>query len=175
MTIVPTRTRNLPGCTIAARADPGRSLRRCDARRASCAPRTPPTRSAAKRGETSGLPVAAVRQPQVGPGECSKGAEHGPPRRLDLLENQASRSRWWLSSSNWRRESATAKAPKGWVFHSLLSGRRTALVMPWEKRQENRCRCSTSPGPTRQRAIAARLRVRRPRATCWPATVPGAN
>ncbi|PLX38744.1 MAG: aspartyl-trna synthetase [Hyphomicrobiales bacterium] len=33
---------------------------------------------------------------------------------------------------NWRRI-RDADGEEGWVFHSLLSGRRTALVAPWEK------------------------------------------
>ena len=33
---------------------------------------------------------------------------------------------------NWRRI-RDARGAEGWVFHSLLSGARTALVTPWEK------------------------------------------
>lgn len=33
-------------------------------------------------------------------------------------------------SGNWRRI-RDSESTEGWVFHSLLSGRRTALVMPW--------------------------------------------
>ncbi len=33
-------------------------------------------------------------------------------------------------SDNWRRI-RDSEGAQGWVFHSLLSGRRTALVMPW--------------------------------------------
>jgi len=35
---------------------------------------------------------------------------------------------------NWRRV-RDAEGASGWVFHSLLSGRRTALVLPWEVRK----------------------------------------
>jgi len=35
-------------------------------------------------------------------------------------------------SDNWRQV-RDADGTEGWVFHSLLSGRRTALVMPWSK------------------------------------------
>jgi SH3-like domain-containing protein len=36
--------------------------------------------------------------------------------------------------NNWRQV-RDSEGVKGWVFHSLLSGRRTALVLPWEKRK----------------------------------------
>lgn len=35
---------------------------------------------------------------------------------------------------NWRRV-RDAEGAEGWVFHALLSGRRTALVQPWETRK----------------------------------------
>jgi SH3-like domain-containing protein len=35
-------------------------------------------------------------------------------------------------SENWRRV-RDSEGADGWVFHSLLSGRRTALVAPWSK------------------------------------------
>jgi SH3-like domain-containing protein len=35
-------------------------------------------------------------------------------------------------SENWRRI-RDAEGAEGWVYHSLLSGRRTALVAPWSK------------------------------------------
>lgn len=35
-------------------------------------------------------------------------------------------------SGNWRRV-RDSEGAEGWVFHSLLSGRRTALVAPWQK------------------------------------------
>jgi len=35
---------------------------------------------------------------------------------------------------NWRRI-RDAEGSEGWVFHSLLSGRRTALISPWSKSQ----------------------------------------
>jgi SH3-like domain-containing protein len=37
-------------------------------------------------------------------------------------------------SENWRRV-RDSEGADGWVFHSLLSGRRTALVTPWSKEQ----------------------------------------
>jgi len=38
-------------------------------------------------------------------------------------------------SDNWRQV-RDADGSEGWVFHSLLSGRRTALVMPWSKEDQ---------------------------------------
>jgi SH3-like domain-containing protein len=39
-------------------------------------------------------------------------------------------------SDNWRRV-RDSEGADGWVFHSLLSGRRTVLVSPWTKAAEN--------------------------------------
>jgi len=39
-------------------------------------------------------------------------------------------------SDNWRRV-RDSEGSEGWVFHSLLSGRRTALVSPWSKAGES--------------------------------------
>lgn len=39
-------------------------------------------------------------------------------------------------SEHWRRV-RDSEGSEGWVFHSLLSGRRTALVMPWVKRKQS--------------------------------------
>jgi SH3-like domain-containing protein len=38
-------------------------------------------------------------------------------------------------SENWRRV-RDSEGAEGWVFHSLLSGRRTVLISPWAKGQE---------------------------------------
>ncbi len=38
-------------------------------------------------------------------------------------------------SENWRRV-RDSEGADGWVFHSLLSGRRTVLISPWSKNQE---------------------------------------
>ena len=51
-------------------------------------------------------------------------------------------------SDNWRRV-RDSEGANGWVFHSLLSGRRTVLVSPWIKAAENvplYARKSTSSG-----------------------------
>jgi SH3-like domain-containing protein len=39
-------------------------------------------------------------------------------------------------SDNWRRV-RDSEGADGWVFHSLLSGRRTVLISPWSKGKEN--------------------------------------
>jgi SH3-like domain-containing protein len=39
-------------------------------------------------------------------------------------------------SDNWRRV-RDSEGADGWVFHSLLSGRRTVLISPWTKTAEN--------------------------------------
>lgn len=39
-------------------------------------------------------------------------------------------------SENWRRV-RDSEGSDGWVFHSLLSGRRTVLISPWSKDQES--------------------------------------
>ena len=43
----------------------------------------------------------------------------------------------------WRRI-RDSEGTEGWVLHSLLSGRRTALVMPWAKTDSRRSACSTA-------------------------------
>lgn len=56
-------------------------------------------------------------------------------------------------SENWRRV-RDSEGSEGWVFHSLLSGRRTALVMPWIKEKRSvALYAKQSPGST----VAARL------------------
>jgi SH3-like domain-containing protein len=42
----------------------------------------------------------------------------------------------FAESENWRRV-RDSEGAEGWVFHSLLSGRRTVLVSPWAKGQES--------------------------------------
>ncbi len=55
-------------------------------------------------------------------------------------------------SDNWRRI-RDAAGNSGWVFHSLLSGRRTALVTPWTRDAE--------PLPLyRERSVGAKLNAR---------------
>jgi len=39
-------------------------------------------------------------------------------------------------SENWRRV-RDSEGSEGWVFHSLLSGRRTVLISPWSNGQES--------------------------------------
>jgi SH3-like domain-containing protein len=42
----------------------------------------------------------------------------------------------FAESDIWRRV-RDSEGAEGWVFHSLLSGRRTVLVSPWAKGQES--------------------------------------
>jgi len=45
---------------------------------------------------------------------------------------------------NWRKI-RDSEGSEGWVFHSLLSGRRTALVAPWEAAGQNPALASADP------------------------------
>ncbi len=69
---------------------------------------------------------------------------------------------------NWRRI-RDSDGSEGWVFHSLLSGRRTGVVAPWsgERRSPSAVRPATAPRPPRSSSPA-----------CWStsrhATAPGA-
>ena len=55
-------------------------------------------------------------------------------------------------SENWRRV-RDSEGADGWVFHSLLSARRTALIAPWTKGEENVPLYSSK--STSARAVAA--------------------
>lgn len=54
-------------------------------------------------------------------------------------------------SENWRRV-RDSEGADGWVFHSLLSARRTVLVMPWSKEEQSVLLYGSS--STRSRAVA---------------------
>jgi SH3-like domain-containing protein len=56
---------------------------------------------------------------------------------------------------NWRKI-RDSEGDEGWVFHSLLSGRRTALVAPWEASGEFAAHSSASPAA----AVVAYLQPR---------------
>ncbi|MGI9385813.1 MAG: SH3 domain-containing protein, partial [Methyloligellaceae bacterium] len=47
-------------------------------------------------------------------------------------------------SELWRRV-RDAEGIDGWIFHSLLSGRRTALIMPWAKGKQSGPRDESAP------------------------------
>ena len=55
-------------------------------------------------------------------------------------------------SDNWRRV-RDSEGADGWVFHSLLSARRTALVTPWAQGRGAACRF-TARNSTGSRAVA---------------------
>lgn len=91
---------------------------------------TPTTAQAVKKG-SSGLPVprfVSLKSDRVN-------VRRGPGRDHEVL---------WIfvraglpvevvqEFENWRRI-RDSEGTEGWVFHSLLSGRRSALVAPWEK------------------------------------------
>ncbi|MYZ49146.1 SH3 domain-containing protein [Propylenella binzhouense] len=46
---------------------------------------------------------------------------------------------------NWRKVRDSA-GDEGWIWHSLLSGRRTAMVAPWEKEGQFALRAAPDPG-----------------------------
>jgi len=73
-------------------------------------------------------------------------------------------------SDNWRRV-RDSEGADGWVFHSLLSARRTALVTPWSKDEERvrltaRIPRARAPSPNSSPACSA---------MCCPATGNGAT
>ena len=57
-------------------------------------------------------------------------------------------------SGHWRRV-RDSESSEGWVFHSLLSGRRTALVMPWV---EDKTSVALYQGRSASSDLVARLR-----------------
>lgn len=57
-------------------------------------------------------------------------------------------------SGNWRRI-RDSESTEGWVFHSLLSGRRTALILPWVDNAET---VSLYKGKSADSGLVARLR-----------------
>ena len=95
--------------------------------------RLPPGPPAMPRtGTASGLPIPRFRQPEVRPGQCAVRTEQGSGRALGLHPRRACRSRS-PPSSRTGAASATGKGAEGWVYHSLLSGKRTAVVVPKTK------------------------------------------
>lgn len=59
--------------------------------------------------------------------------------------------------NNWRQV-RDSEGVKGWIFHSLLSGRRTALVLPWEARKGTKAALTDlRTSPRRSARVVARL------------------
>ena len=54
---------------------------------------------------------------------------------------------------NWRRI-RDSEGAEGWVYHSLLSGRRTALVAPWQKEKETPPETLHASAETESHAVA---------------------
>ncbi len=104
------------------------------ARAGACRSRRPPI-AAGELGRRRGQRPAgaALRQPEVRPGQCARRPDQGPRRRAGSSPAPACRSR---SPPNSRTggASATAEGAEGWVYHSLLSGRRTARGRAVEER-----------------------------------------
>ncbi len=97
---------------------------------------------------------AALRQPQVGSRQC--------PRRPTKDNDVA----WVYTRSglpveitaefeNWRRV-RDSEGAEGWVYHSLLSGRRTAVVT---MKIQGRARLTLDRDPDPTSAVAARLQA----------------
>ena len=57
---------------------------------------------------------------------------------------------------NWRRV-RDSEGADGWVFHSLLSGRRTVLISPWSKGQQGPASIPLHKGRSAGSGIAAQL------------------
>ena len=90
---------------------------------------TPPT-----VGSDSGLPLPRY----VSLKNSEARARRGPSQshRVDWLYTRRGLPlRVTAEFDNWRRI-RDSEGAEGWVYHSLLSGRRTALVTPWEKEGE---------------------------------------
>lgn len=63
-----------------------------------------------------------------------------------------------IQEYNHWRQVRDSEGVKGWIFHSLLSGRRTALVIPWESRKGAKAALTDLHAAARQSArVIARL------------------
>ncbi len=82
-------------------------------------------------GPVSQTAYPAVRQPQGRPCEPARRALEGPSHQLGL-QRSGLPVEITAEFETWRRI-RDAEGAEGWVLHSLLSGRRTALVAPWSK------------------------------------------
>jgi SH3-like domain-containing protein len=110
--------------------------------------------SVTRRAVLSSLAILALTKPALAAAEISRGPVTDLPLpryvslktdRVNLREGPSKehRTRWVFQRAGlpveivaeyetWRRI-RDAEGAEGWVLHSLLSGRRTALVMPWAK------------------------------------------
>jgi SH3-like domain-containing protein len=57
---------------------------------------------------------------------------------------------------NWRRV-RDSEGADGWVFHSLLSGRRTVLVSPWSKGKQSPVSIALHESPSARSGVVAQL------------------
>jgi SH3-like domain-containing protein len=105
------------------------------------------------------VPWAGSAPAQEGAKQAANGSQSGlrVPRFVSLKSNKVNVRRGpstdqaivWVfaraglpveiiaEADNWRRV-RDSEGADGWVFHSLLSGRRTALISPWAKGQGSR-------------------------------------
>ena len=86
-----------------------------------------------QKGPDDRIAGAALREPQIRQGEPARGPLEGPSH---LMGVRAGRPPVEITAEfdTWRKI-RDSEGSEGWVLHSLLSGRRTALVAPWKKDQ----------------------------------------
>ena len=118
------------------------------------------------------MPWAGSAPAQEGAKQAANGTQSGlrVPRFVSLKSNKVNVRRGpstdqaivWVfaraglpveiiaEAENWRRV-RDSEGADGWVFHSLLSGRRTALISPWAKQEAVLLRKGRSTG---SRAVA---------------------
>ena len=119
----------------------------------------------------SGLPLP--RFVSLKSGRVNSRIGPGVNYSVDWMYTEGRACRWKSSRNidNWRRV-RDADGSEGWINQSLLSGRRTAIVAPWQRGKEAESTCSTMPtrmpasSPSSSRASWARSK---------PATANGAR
>ena len=79
----------------------------------------------------SGLPIPRFVSLKSDRVNLRNGPEHRLPHRVGLSAGRGCRSRSFKEYEGWRQV-RDAEGATGWVLQSFLSGRRTALVLPWE-------------------------------------------
>ena len=94
-------------------------------------------RNAAARGRAAANAAAhaPLRQPEIRQGQRAQGPSTDQAI-VWVFQRAGLPVEVIAESENWRRV-RDSEGADGWVFHSLLSGRRTALVAPWTKGEEN--------------------------------------
>ena len=153
-------------------------------------------RSPESRWRRSGLAAFAVAAPSARPADRPQEGRNGTglpvPRyvslktdRVNLREGPSKdhRTAWVFQRAGlpveiiaeyetWRRI-RDAEGTEGWVLHSLLSGRRTALITPWDKGEEAPLAASRARRRARRGGGAAAARRDRQRQELQRRLVPG--